>query len=201
MKHKVIKDFHLMGEDKKIITLKSNSIIEDYIFRKGSSSEILVGQEAVEKNPDFFEILDWKMELVTYMKQNKIPQPSVLAKKIQPFIQEMFIVNAPTITKSFTINDSKVKELEFKLNESYNIISGQSAIIDSFNNKSHELKDKEFELLELGEKINKEIIDLKSILSIIEEKEKELSQIFIPEDKKEEIKRNSGWDGVYRGVH
>ena len=116
MKHKVIQDFHLMSPDKNITTLKSGTIIEDWVYKKGSV-EINVGKDAVEKNPQFFEIFDWKAELTAYLKSQKIPQPAVMSKKIQPFIQEFISTSTPSTSSDNSESLRTIDQLNRKLRE------------------------------------------------------------------------------------
>ena len=70
LKHKLIKEFQYLGDDKKIIVLKVGTILEEYIY-KLKSELIPIDKDIVDSNPDFFEIIDWKSELLTYIKSNK----------------------------------------------------------------------------------------------------------------------------------
>ena len=90
IKHKVLKDFQLLTDDKKIIILKAKTIIEDYKF-KNKSETVSVPVDIIKNNPDYFSFIDWKEELQSYLKVNKIPQPAVITKKLVPFIETMII--------------------------------------------------------------------------------------------------------------
>ena len=71
LKHKLLTDFQYLSDDKKIITLKSGSIIEEYNFNlKGES--IKIDKEIIDANPEIFSIVDWKSELLTFIKSNKL---------------------------------------------------------------------------------------------------------------------------------
>jgi hypothetical protein len=91
-KHKVLKDFQLLTEDKKILILKAKSIIEDYKF-KTKTDVVNVSSEVIKNNPDYFSYIDWKEELQTYLKTNKIAQPAVITKKLVPFIEYLMEEN------------------------------------------------------------------------------------------------------------
>ena len=81
IKHKVIKEFQYLSPDKKIFILKLGTILEDYIY-KVKTELIPIDKDIIDNNPDFFIVIDWKAELLTYLKTNKIPQPAVLGKKL-----------------------------------------------------------------------------------------------------------------------
>ena len=87
LKHKLIKEFQYLGDDKKIIVLKVGTILEEYVY-KLKSEIIPIDKDIVDSNPDFFEIVEWKAELLSYLKSNKIPQPAILSKKLYPFMEE-----------------------------------------------------------------------------------------------------------------
>jgi len=92
IKHKVIKDFQLLTSEKKIIILKSGSIIEDYKL-VNKTQKINIEKDIIDNNPEYFQSVDWKQELILHLKQNKIPQPAIISKKLIPFIEESFILN------------------------------------------------------------------------------------------------------------
>ena len=83
IKHKVIQDFQFISSDKKIIVLKANTILENYTYNpKGSGEPLKLEKELIENNNSFFKPLDWREELHTFIKVNKIPQPAIMTKKI-----------------------------------------------------------------------------------------------------------------------
>jgi hypothetical protein len=125
IKHKVIKEFQYLSPDKKIFILKLGTILEDYIY-KVKTELIPIDKDIIDNNPDFFILIDWKAELITYLKTNKIPQPAVLSKKLFPFVEEL-LVNNSSIKEEVVfkekiifkekvikedINDFQIKELE-----------------------------------------------------------------------------------------
>ena len=85
IKHKLLNDFQYISPDKKIFVLKSGTILEEYNY-KVKSDIIPIDKDIVDNNPEFFEVVDWKAELMTFMKANKLPQPAQLGKKLIPFI-------------------------------------------------------------------------------------------------------------------
>ena len=193
MKHKVIQDFHLMTEDKKITTLKTGTVIEDWVYKKGNT-EIVVGKDAVENNPTFFEIFDWKAELVAFLKANKMPQPSVLAKKIQPFIQDQFITNA---TPTTTVVKSNDKELIGKIEAHTDTINGLQSQISK---KDRIIKEKDIEIEELNQRLSKKdsnqsrdieekIKDIEFIEAQLKKKKERLDEYdFTLEERDKELK-------------
>lgn len=110
IKHKVLKDFQLLTEDKKILILKAKTIIEDYKF-KNKSETVSVPVDIIKNNPDYFSFIDWKEELQSYLKVNKIPQPAVITKKLVPFIETMMSENGGTQTKEIIIEKEVIKEV------------------------------------------------------------------------------------------
>jgi len=135
IKHKVLKDFQLLTDDKKILILKAKTIIEDYIF-KNKLETVSVPVDIIKNNPDYFSFIDWKEELQSYLKVNKIPQPAVITKKLVPFIEtmmeqgnstikeivvekEVFIEKPKVITDdSLSIElETKIKKIKLKENQ------------------------------------------------------------------------------------
>lgn len=110
IKHKVLKDFQLLTPDKKIVVLKSGSILEEYKY--GSKTDFIKVERAIiDNNPDFFQLIDWKIELVNVMKAAKIAQPGIIAKKIIPFIDEMVLSESAEVSTS---SDAEKLEEEYK---------------------------------------------------------------------------------------
>jgi hypothetical protein len=109
IKHKVLKDFQLLTEDKKILILKAKTIIEDYKF-KNKSETVSVPVDIIKNNPDYFSFIDWKEELQSYLKVNKIPQPAVITKKLVPFIETMMDQGNTTI-KEVIVEKEVIKEV------------------------------------------------------------------------------------------
>ena len=109
IKHKVLKDFQLLTDDKKIIILKAKTVIEDYKF-KNKSETVSVPVDIIKNNPDYFSFIDWKEELQSYLKVNKIAQPAVITKKLVPFIETMMDQGNTTI-KEVIIEKEVIKEV------------------------------------------------------------------------------------------
>ena len=110
IKHKVLKDFQLLTDDKKILILKAKTIIEDYKF-KNKSDIVNVPLDIIKNNADYFSFIDWKEELQSYLKVNKIPQPAVITKKLVPFIETMMSENGGIQTKEVIVEKEVIKEV------------------------------------------------------------------------------------------
>jgi hypothetical protein len=181
IKHKVLKDFQLVTNDKKIVILKAKTVLENYKYITKNDS-ITLEKDVIDNNPDFFSPIDWKEELNTYIKQNKIPQPAILTKKLVPFIEEMFILNQnePTVIEVEVpkiINtdlthleielENKIRKVDLKESK----IKEEQTILDSkeldLNQRESELNKKELELNSLNAtllNIQKELEDNERLL-------------------------------------
>lgn len=115
IKHKLLNDFQYISPDKKIFVLKSGTILEEY-NHKVKSEIIPIDREIVDANPEFFEVVDWKAELMTFMKANKMPQPAQLGKKLIPFIEEM-VLSSVGQQVGPSVDPNRIKELEEKETE------------------------------------------------------------------------------------
>jgi len=109
IKHKVLKDFQLITEEKKILILKAKTIVENYKF-KNKNELVSVPPDVIRNNPDYFALFDWKEELQTFLRTNKIPQPAVITKKIVPFIESLMEENDGP-TKEIIIEKEVIKEV------------------------------------------------------------------------------------------
>jgi hypothetical protein len=110
-KHKLLNDFQYISPDKKIFVLKSGTILEEYNY-KVKGEVIPVDRDIVDNNPEFFEVVDWKAELMSFMRVNKMPQPAQLGKKLIPFIEEMVLSSVAPMT--VVVDQAKVRLLEEK---------------------------------------------------------------------------------------
>jgi hypothetical protein len=114
IKHKVVKEFQYLSPDKKIFILKVGTILEEYNY-KVKTETIAIDRDIIDNNPEFFEIVDWKAELLTYIKANKLPTPAVLTKKLIPFIDEMVLSTMQqSVATGPVVDESVVRELERK---------------------------------------------------------------------------------------
>jgi hypothetical protein len=179
-KHKVLKDFQLLTDDKKILILKAKTIIEDYKF-KTKTDFVVVSAEIIKNNPEYFSFIDWKEELQGYLKTNKIPQPAVITKKLVPFIETLMSENISPVretviekevVKEVVIEKPKIVEKEVIVEK---IVSDQSLSIELENKiKKLELKEKQLDK-EIEETNIKELEFLNKEKAVIE-KEKNLNQ-------------------------
>ena len=159
IKHKLLSDFQYISPDKKIFILKSGTVLEAYNY-KLKSDIIPIDREIVDNNPEFFEVIDWKAELLTYIKTNKLPTPAVLTKKLIPFIEEIVLSNTQQTKSTSVIDESKIKELDLKE-------------ID-LNNRDRRIKDQEDEIDIRLKRVEKREKELKNDLLLLEKKEDEL---------------------------
>jgi hypothetical protein len=173
LKHKVIKEFQFLTTDKKILILKANSVLEDYVYtQKGES--VNIEKDIVDNNPDFFIEIDWKTDLISYLKTNKIPQPAVLSKKLFPFVEDLLknnsVIKEEVIFKEEIIFKEEVivnetKELEIKKREK-KIISDEEDIelrLKRLEKREEDYKKDSLILKQKEEDLNDKLIELDSI--------------------------------------
>lgn len=159
IKHKLLSDFQYISPDKKIFIIKAGTVLESYNY-KLKSDIIPIDKEIVDANPEIFNIVDWKAELLTYIKTNKLPTPAVLTKKLIPFIEEI-VLSSTSQSKSLpVVDEAKIKELELKE-------------ID-LNSRERRIKDQEDEIEIRLKRAEKREKDLKDDLQSIENREDEL---------------------------
>lgn len=112
IKHKVLQDFQFVQPGKKIIILKAKTVLEDYAYQT-KTEVVIIPKSIVDSNPEFFSLIDWKMEFHTYIKSLKIPQPTIISKKIIPFIETLLLESNPTpIDNEDLVNQIKEKDNE-----------------------------------------------------------------------------------------
>lgn len=198
IKHKVVKEFQYLSPDKKIFILKAGTILEEYKY-KVKTEIIPIDRDIIDNNPEFFEIIDWKAELLTYIKANKLPTPAVLTKKLVPFIEEMVLssIQQNTAPAGTVVDDSVVRELERKsadLESREKRIKDKEDEIDirvkrvekregeykedlkSLDRKEDELREKQLELIEKG-------LDLDDKIQDLNEKERNLDRAALDSSK------------------
>ena len=160
IKHKVIKEFQYLSPDKKIFILKVGTILQEYNYTV--KSEIIpIDKDIIDNNPEFFEVVDWKSELLTHMKAQKFPTPSQFHKKLIPFIEEMVLSSIQQNSGPVSnIDEYKIKELDWKE-------------ID-LNNRDKRIKDKEEEIDIRLKRVEKREEDHKQELKSLDRKEDEL---------------------------
>jgi len=175
IKHKILKDFQLLTSDKKIVILKSGSILEEYKYGTKSDS-IKVDRTIVDSNPDFFQLIDWKIEIVNYMKQQKIAQPAQLAKKLIPFLEDMVLSNEGV---GDNIDSQVVEALEQEYKEKQRRLKEKEIEWDAkYEKVLKREKEIELELEERESKLDKKERETKNLMenldSLALSKEKEL---------------------------
>jgi vacuolar-type H+-ATPase subunit I/STV1 len=160
IKHKLLSDFQYISPDKKIFIIKAGTVLESYNY-KLKSDIIPIDKEIVDANPEIFNIIDWKAELLTYIKTNKLPTPAVLTKKLIPFIEEIVLSSTSQIVNSVPIIDeSKIRELDLKELD--------------LNSRERRIKDQEDEIEIRLKRVEKKEKELKTDLLSLENKEDEL---------------------------
>ncbi len=162
-KHKVIKEFQFLSPDKKIFILKIGTVLEEYIYRVKNES-IPIDKDIVDNNPDFFESIDWKSELISYLKLSKIPQPSQVHKKLVPFIEDMVLSSIKQESTGVILDESKIKELERKESD--------------LNNRDKRILDKEDEIEIRLKRVEKREESHKDDLKSLDKKEDSIRERF-----------------------
>ncbi len=162
IKHKLLSDYQYTNTDKKIFLIKSGTILEEYIYKlKGES--IIIDKEIIDANPEIFSTIDWKAELLAFIKANKLPTPAVLTKKLIPFIDEMVLSGMQKNTPTGSIVDeSVVKELERKESD--------------LNSREKRIKEKEDEIDIRIKRVEKREGEYKEDLKSLDKKEDELRE-------------------------
>jgi DNA repair exonuclease SbcCD ATPase subunit len=162
IKHKLLSDYQYLTPDKKIFVLKSGTIINNYIYSIKDES-IPIDKDIIDNNPDFFEVVDYKYELLTYLKYHKIPQPAQMHKKLLPFIEEMILSSINTSSNNYSVTEDQVKELERKEKD--------------LNSRDKRVRDKEEELDIRLKRVEKRETDYKEDLKSLDKKEDELRSL------------------------
>lgn len=201
-KYKVTKEFQFLSSDKKIIVLKVGTIIENFKYVL-KNEDFLIDQEIILNNPDFFTELDWKVELLAYMKTNKIPQPAILSKKMIPFIEDMIINNQstqvdninPHLEEEIEIRLKRVEKKEIDLKEDLKKLDEKE---DRYRSMMNELNKRESDLSDKERKLELLIVEKSStddkyseINKKIEEDLKTLKEREIELDNREEYINNN----------
>lgn len=166
-KHKLISEFQYVSPDKKIFILKSGTILEEYNY-KVKNEVIPIDRDIVDNNPEFFEVVDWKAELLSYMRSNKMPQPAQLGKKLIPFIEEMIL---SSVGESVVTNVDSVKEKQ--LEEKDTILFKKEKEIEKKMAEVNSIKEQADELMAKAERRDKET---KTEYNLISKKSEKLDQ-------------------------
>jgi hypothetical protein len=195
IKHKVLKDFQLLTEDKKILILKAKTIIEDYKF-KNKSETVSVPVDIIKNNTDYFSFIDWKEELQSYLKVNKIPQPAIITKKLVPFIETMMqesgtktkevikeviiekpkVVEKEVIVEKIISDDSLSIELETKLRKVQLKENQLDKEIEEANTKELEATNREKKAQELEKTYTEKLKEIEDKEKYLNSKEIELNE-------------------------
>lgn len=168
IKHKLLSDYQFISDSKIITLIKAGTIIENYIYK-----DISIDKEIIDSNPQYFEIFDWKNELVLFMKMNKIPQPAVLSKKLIPFINDMIVSIEQPVTKNIdTSNEDrerlKEKEQEYELRNS-RLERREQEYLDDIKSLRNKEESYRADLLKLSSKE----LELQQSLKSINEKQRQ----------------------------
>jgi DNA repair exonuclease SbcCD ATPase subunit len=179
VKHKVLKDFQLLTNDKKIIVLKAKTVLEDYKYVT-KNDNVLVEKDIIDNNPDFFAPIDWKEELNTYLRQNKIPQPAVLTKKLVPFIEEMFVIQSEPSVSVVQQPSSDLIQKELEIESRLKRVELKEV---QLNSESSELMNREAELIKREKQIKLKEESLSKLESDLEEKERNMDMLILDSNK------------------
>jgi len=190
IKHKVLKEFHYVTPNKKIVVLNKGIILDEFVYKfKDGDGNIKLDRDIIDNNPDFFEVVDWKAELYTYIKANKIPQPKSTRDKLEPFIQEM-ILSSMDESNDGVVDKDKIKELddreydlnrrEIKVEEKEDEISRRLERLATreqyYKNDLDVLDSKEDKLREDSKLSRKREIELDNKASDLKKKEREIDR-------------------------
>lgn len=172
IKHKVIKEFQYLSPDKKIFILKVGTILEEYIYRV-KTELIPIDKEIIDNNPEFFEVIDWKAELLTFMRSEKMPQPAQLGKKLIPFFEEMIMSsiqqNSVSSVDPNILRD--VERRESELNSMKRDLDRRESELDS---RDRRIKDREDEIDIRMKRVEKREDEYKLDLKTLEKKDDEI---------------------------
>lgn len=156
-KYKILKDFQLTTDDKKIVILKAKSYLIDYKYIN-KDINITMDPIVVENNPDYFQFIDFKTDFVIFLKTNKIAQPSIVAKKILPYIEENFkTADTPSNSmKEVIILEQELAATKTELVKSHKEIGEMQSKFDLAISKNDDVKNDDVK------KYTKEVDFLKS---------------------------------------
>lgn len=172
IKHKVIKEFQYLSPDKKIFILKIGAILEEYIY-KVKTELIPIDKAIIDNNPEFFEVIDWKAELLTFMRAEKMPQPAQLGKKLIPFFEDMIMssIQHDAVPSMDPALMKDVERRESELNTFKRDLDRRETDLDS---RDRRVKDKEDELEIRIKRVEKREDEYKLDLKTIEKKDDDL---------------------------
>lgn len=135
IKHKVLQDFQFLQQDKKIIILKAKTILEDYTYVT-KTDRVLITEDIVNNNPEYFLNIDWKMDFLAEIKAAKIPQPTVISKKLIPFVENLLSnENPPVVIEQNSNLDNEIFELRKQLDTKDEELQNKDQIISDLEMK------------------------------------------------------------------
>jgi hypothetical protein len=172
IKHKLLADYQYTTPDKKIFLIKSGTIIEEY-FYKVKGENISIDREVVEANPELFDPVDWKAELLTFMRAEKMPQPAQLGKKLIPFFEEM-VMSSIQQTSGGSVDPNLMREVEKRdseLNSFKRELDRRESDLDS---RERRIKDREDEIDIRMKRVEKREDEYKLDLKTLEKKDDEI---------------------------
>ena len=186
IRHKLLQDFQFISKDKKIFVLKKGIILEEYIYSV-KNDKIPIEKDIVDNNPLYFESLDWRNELILYLKTQKLPTPSILAKKIIPFIEDMILSSIQQSTHTSNTDDIDKREIEININKK--LLTERE---DDINNIKRQIREKESELNLREKRLKDKEDDIDIRLKRLEQRESEYKEdLKLLDIKEDELKNKS----------
>jgi hypothetical protein len=121
MRYQVIKDFQYTDEKHQIMILPAAQILSKvdkgiYAF-KIKSKEYAIPEEVVIKNPVFFKAVDWRDDLMSYMKEHKRSTVPANHKIVVEFF-DTFVLNGKDV-----VDQDDMKDLLMLVRDKYNMTS------------------------------------------------------------------------------
>jgi chromosome segregation ATPase len=172
IKHKVVKEFQYLSPDKKIFILKIGTILQEYIY-KVKTELIPIDKAIIDNNPEFFEVIDWKAELLTFMRSEKMPQPAQLGKKLIPFFEEM-IMSSIQHENVPSMDPALMKDVERRETELNNFKRDLDRIETDLESRDRRIKDREDEIEIRLKRVEKREDEYKLDLKTLEKKDDEI---------------------------
>lgn len=193
IKHRILKDFQYITDSKKILILKKGAIIEDYVY-KTKLEEIPIDINIVDSNASYFNIIDWKDEILKILKSNKIPSPSTLCKKIFMVTEDYFKSsenlkandNYSDIEREFKQKLKSLNDREVDLEKEYRIkLKSLSEKESDYEVKIQKVEKRELDIENEYNDISKRDSEIRKKLSELREKEELLRDLEFEIGKKE----------------
>lgn len=126
MRYRVIKDFQYTNEKHQITVLPTDSVLnkeEDAIYSfKIKGKEYAIPSDVVLKNPQFFKPIDWREDLMAYMKQHKKSTVPAQHKVVVEFMDN-YVLNNKDI-----VEQDDMKELLELVRDKYNLTNDKKWI-------------------------------------------------------------------------